>query len=73
MAQAPSSIRVCGPWQPPIARRPCPQGDSAVCMGFGSCTVLIFSCPASATLAGQALFLCWFTGLTLTLVHPQSQ
>jgi hypothetical protein len=27
-----------------------------VCMGSGSCTVSIFSCPASATLAGQATF-----------------
>ncbi|EPT04272.1 hypothetical protein FOMPIDRAFT_43979, partial [Fomitopsis schrenkii] len=35
-------------WGPLIARRPCPQGDPAVCMGFGSCTVSIFSCPASA-------------------------
>ena len=32
------------------------QGVPAACMGFGSCTVLIFSCPASATLAGQASF-----------------
>ncbi|XP_006459870.1 hypothetical protein AGABI2DRAFT_67942 [Agaricus bisporus var. bisporus H97] len=56
MAQAPSRLRVCGLWRPSIARRPCPQGDFAVCMGFGSCTVLIFSCPALATLAGQALF-----------------
>ena len=38
----------CGPWGPPIARRPCPQGEPAVCMGFGSCTVLIFSCPSPA-------------------------
>jgi hypothetical protein len=28
----------------------------AACMGFGSCTVSIFSCPASATLAGRAPF-----------------
>ncbi|KAG2352247.1 hypothetical protein BDR07DRAFT_892319 [Suillus spraguei] len=28
----------------------------AVCMGSGSCTVSIFSCPATATLAGQAFF-----------------
>ena len=32
-------------------------------MGFGSCTVSIFSCPASATLAGQApLFFMTFWG-----------
>ncbi|TFK65582.1 hypothetical protein BDN72DRAFT_773151, partial [Pluteus cervinus] len=53
---APSRLWVCGPWRLPIARRPCPQGVAVVCMGFGSCTVLIFSCPASATLAGQAFF-----------------
>ncbi|KAI6028706.1 hypothetical protein F5J12DRAFT_807143, partial [Pisolithus orientalis] len=45
---------VCGPWGPSIARRPCPPRVPAVCMGFGSCTVSIFSCPAMATLAGQA-------------------
>ncbi|TFK44981.1 hypothetical protein BDQ12DRAFT_742660 [Crucibulum laeve] len=56
MAQAPSCNRVCGPWRSSIARRPCPQRVSAACMGSGSCTVSIFSCPASATLAGQALF-----------------
>ncbi|KAI6003831.1 hypothetical protein EDD15DRAFT_2220506, partial [Pisolithus albus] len=60
MAQAPSWIRVCGPWGPSIARRPCPQRVPVVCMGFGSCTVSIFSCPAMATLAGQALFFCSF-------------
>lgn len=32
------------------------QGMPSACMGFGSCTVSIFSCPASATLAGQAIF-----------------
>ena len=48
---------VYGPWRLFIARRPCPQRDSTVCMGLGSCTVSIFSCPASATLAGQASFL----------------
>ncbi|KNZ79268.1 hypothetical protein J132_03743 [Termitomyces sp. J132] len=26
MAQAPSCIRVCGPWRLSIARRPCPCG-----------------------------------------------
>ncbi|KZT72379.1 hypothetical protein DAEQUDRAFT_664212, partial [Daedalea quercina L-15889] len=41
-------------WGPLIARRPCPQGVPAVCMGFGSCTVEIFSCPAPAPRAGQA-------------------
>ncbi|KIM40372.1 hypothetical protein M413DRAFT_73658, partial [Hebeloma cylindrosporum] len=53
---APSSTWVCGPWRSFIARRPCPQRVSAACMGLGSCTVSIFSCPASATLAGQAPF-----------------
>ncbi|KAH9925706.1 hypothetical protein B0H21DRAFT_764312, partial [Amylocystis lapponica] len=43
---APSPTRVSGPWGPLIARRPCPQGDPSVCMGSGSCTVAIFSCPA---------------------------
>ncbi|KNZ74342.1 hypothetical protein J132_07199, partial [Termitomyces sp. J132] len=43
------------------------QGVSAACMGFGSCTVSIFSCPAPATLAGQALFFRFFAVLTLTL------
>ena len=38
-------------------------------MGFGSCTVSIFSCPASATLAGRALFFFRFWRvLTLTLL-----
>ncbi|OAX41443.1 hypothetical protein K503DRAFT_493657 [Rhizopogon vinicolor AM-OR11-026] len=46
--------QVCGPWRSFIARRPCPQGVSAVCMGSGSCTVSIFSCPITATLAGWA-------------------
>ncbi|ESK93567.1 hypothetical protein Moror_1573 [Moniliophthora roreri MCA 2997] len=32
------------------------QRVSVVCMGFGSCTVSIFSCPTSATLAGWAPF-----------------
>ncbi|OAX41975.1 hypothetical protein K503DRAFT_427449 [Rhizopogon vinicolor AM-OR11-026] len=31
-----------------------------VCMGSGSCTVSIFSCPATATLAGQAVFFSTF-------------
>ncbi|KAG1898309.1 uncharacterized protein F5891DRAFT_1044075 [Suillus fuscotomentosus] len=47
--------QVRGPWRPFIARRPCPQRVSAVCMSFGSCTVSIFSCPTMATLAGWAL------------------
>ncbi|KAI6038339.1 hypothetical protein EDC04DRAFT_1990595 [Pisolithus marmoratus] len=54
MARAPSWIWVRGPWGSSIARRPCPQRVPAVCMGFGSCTVAIFSSPAMATLAGQA-------------------
>ncbi|KAG1867127.1 hypothetical protein C8R48DRAFT_794782, partial [Suillus tomentosus] len=47
--------QVRGPWRPFIARRPCPQRVSAVCMSFGSCTVSIFSRPTMATLAGWAL------------------
>src|SRR3984957_19971903 len=43
------------------------QGVPVVCMGFGSCTVAIFSCPALATLAGQAS-LFFLLPLTLTLV-----
>ena len=31
------------------------QRVTAACMGFGSCTVSIFPCPAMATLAGQAI------------------
>ena len=46
----------CGPRGPPIARRPCPQGEPAVCMGFGSCTVSIFSCPAPAFGLGGPFF-----------------
>ena len=46
------------------------QGEAAVCMSFGACTVSIFSCPPLATLAGEAPF---FFGplfaLTLTLIH----
>ncbi|KIL62199.1 hypothetical protein M378DRAFT_58415, partial [Amanita muscaria Koide BX008] len=45
-----------GLWRFPIARRPCPQGVATVCMGFGSCTVLIFSCLPWPILAGQAFF-----------------
>ncbi|KAH9892727.1 hypothetical protein C8Q73DRAFT_699239 [Cubamyces lactineus] len=56
MARAPSRTWVRGPWGPLIARRPCPQGDPAVCMGFGSCTVQIFSCPASALGLGGPFF-----------------
>ncbi|KAM5537886.1 hypothetical protein V8D89_008362 [Ganoderma adspersum] len=56
MARATSRTRVRGPWGPPIARRPCPQGDLAVCTGFGSCTVSIFSCPASALGLGRPFF-----------------
>ena len=37
-----------------------------VCMGFGSCTVLIFSCPASALGLGGPHF-CQKVVLTLTL------
>jgi hypothetical protein len=32
------------------------QRVTTTCMGFGPCTVSIFSCPATATLAGQAVF-----------------
>ncbi|KAF9078253.1 hypothetical protein BDP27DRAFT_351880, partial [Rhodocollybia butyracea] len=32
------------------------QRVSTVCIGSGLCTVSIFPCPASATLAGRALF-----------------
>ena len=39
------------------------------CMGFGPCTVSIFPCPATATLAGQAVFFRSFSLLTLTLVY----
>jgi hypothetical protein len=39
-----------------IARRPCPQWPALVCMGFGSCTVSIFSCPAFGPRAGRAIF-----------------
>ncbi|KAF9469051.1 hypothetical protein BDZ94DRAFT_565215 [Collybia nuda] len=46
------------------------QGVSAVCMCFGSCTVLIFSCPAFATLAGRAFFLLSFRGPN---PNPRSQ
>ncbi|KAF8341720.1 hypothetical protein F5887DRAFT_887925 [Amanita rubescens] len=57
MALAPSWIRACGLWRSPIARRPCPQGVAAVCMGFGSCTVSIFSSPPTASLwAREAIF-----------------
>ncbi|KAH9833599.1 uncharacterized protein C8Q71DRAFT_774101, partial [Rhodofomes roseus] len=41
------------PWGSLIARRPCPQGDLTVCMGFGSCIVSIFPCPASALGLGR--------------------
>ncbi|CAK5273619.1 unnamed protein product, partial [Mycena citricolor] len=33
------------------------QSGPAVCMGFGSCTVSIFSCSATATRLGGPLFL----------------
>ncbi|KIJ95097.1 hypothetical protein K443DRAFT_109327, partial [Laccaria amethystina LaAM-08-1] len=62
---APSTTWVYGPWRSSIARRPCPQGVSAACMCFGACTVSIFSCPTSATLAGWALFL-----MTLVSSNP---
>ncbi|KAI0078337.1 hypothetical protein K474DRAFT_1594191 [Panus rudis PR-1116 ss-1] len=32
------------------------QGGPAVCTGFGSCTVSIFSCPASAFGLGRPFF-----------------
>ncbi|KAH9832576.1 uncharacterized protein C8Q71DRAFT_777161, partial [Rhodofomes roseus] len=48
MERSPSCYRERWPWGSLIARRPCPQGGPAVCMGFGSCTVSIFPCPASA-------------------------
>ena len=57
MAQPSSRTTGCGPWRPLIARRPCPQGGSAVCTGFGSCTVSIFPCPASALGLGRPYFL----------------
>ncbi|KAI0705032.1 hypothetical protein C8T65DRAFT_653491, partial [Cerioporus squamosus] len=60
MARAPSRTWVRGPWGPLIARRPCPQGDLAVCTGFGSCTVSIFPCPASALGLGRPLIFCPF-------------
>ncbi|TFK29289.1 hypothetical protein FA15DRAFT_579235, partial [Coprinopsis marcescibilis] len=53
---SPSCIRDYGLWKSSIARRPCPQRVSASCMASGSCTVSIFSCPVSATLAGRASF-----------------
>ncbi|KAH8075860.1 hypothetical protein BXZ70DRAFT_963597, partial [Cristinia sonorae] len=56
MAQAPSRTWVCGPWGSSIARRPCPQRKPAVCTGSGSCTVSIFSCPASALGLGRPFF-----------------
>ena len=70
MARAPSCTRVRGPWGPLIARRPCPQGDLAVCTGFGSCTVSIFPCPASALGLGRPLIFCPSVLLTLTLCAP---
>ncbi|ETW83682.1 hypothetical protein HETIRDRAFT_47915 [Heterobasidion irregulare TC 32-1] len=69
MTRIPSGTWVRGPWGPSIARRPCPQRVPAVCMCFGACIVSIFSCSASATLAGRALFLCPDAALTLTLFH----
>ncbi|CAK5266622.1 unnamed protein product [Mycena citricolor] len=36
-----------------------PSGP-AVCMGFGSCTVSIFSCSATATRPGGPRFFFWF-------------
>ncbi|KAM5536600.1 hypothetical protein V8D89_009695 [Ganoderma adspersum] len=57
MARAPSWTWVRGPWGLLIARRPCPQGGLAVCMGFGSCTVSIFPCPASALGLGRPFFI----------------
>ncbi|KAG2086595.1 uncharacterized protein F5147DRAFT_728786 [Suillus discolor] len=49
--------QVLGLLGPFIARRPCPQRVPSVCVSFGSCTVSIFSCPTTATLAGWALSL----------------
>ncbi|KAG2337463.1 hypothetical protein BDR05DRAFT_1047042 [Suillus weaverae] len=48
--------QVLGLLGPFIARRPCPQRVPSVCVSSGSCTVSIFSCPTTATLAGWALF-----------------
>jgi hypothetical protein len=45
------------------------QRVSMACVGFGPCTVSIFPCPATATLAGQAIFFRTFLVLTLTLVY----
>jgi len=57
MAQAPSRTRVCGLWRLPHSTATLSiQGVAAACMGLGSCTVSIFSCPALATLAGWAPF-----------------
>ena len=75
MAWAPSRNRAYGLWKSPIARRPCPQGVAAVCMGFGSCTVLIFSSPSTASLwAKKAItfFLGSFSVLTLTPMLTKS-
>ena len=63
----PFKYRDYGPWKLSIARRPCPQRVAAACVGLGPCTVSIFSCPALATLAGQASFFCLSHLLTLTL------
>jgi hypothetical protein len=57
-----------GLWRSAIARRPCPQRLSSVCMGFGSCTVSIFPCPVPAFGLGGPFF-CQKRGLTLTHVY----
>ncbi|KAF8345314.1 hypothetical protein F5887DRAFT_1133945 [Amanita rubescens] len=75
MACAPSCNRAYGLWRSPIARRPCPQGVAAVCMGFGSCTVSIFSSPSTASLWARRAILFFFGPsmvLTLTLMPANS-
>ncbi|KAF8138556.1 hypothetical protein EV363DRAFT_1252258 [Boletus edulis] len=75
MAYAPSrTIWVRGLWGPSIARRLCPHRGycglvSAACMGFGPCTVGIFSCPATATLAGQAVLFLFLHCVNPNLVY----
>ncbi|KAI0821228.1 hypothetical protein BC629DRAFT_1459313 [Irpex lacteus] len=46
------------------------QREPVVCMGFGSCTVSIFSCPASALGLGRPFFFGFYIRLTLTLITP---
>ncbi|KAG2120615.1 uncharacterized protein F5147DRAFT_4379 [Suillus discolor] len=48
------------------------QRVSTVCMSSGSCTVSIFSSPATATLAKQAVFFSTFISSNPNLtVHPK--